>query len=280
VAFVGSVTPSTPVAEAAEGIRAALHFDLAERSGLLSSALRYLVGQAEELGVLVMTSGIVGSDLDRRLDPVEFRGFFMADPLAPLVFVNTSASAADQVFTLVREIARVAIGESGLDDADAWTEPDDEIECWCSQVAIEMLISLGWLSEALSPDVPVLVQLPALALRLGVDIPTVLRRLSDAGRLGRDEVVRLAASFRRPLPPRSVVPGEQSVRISERFARAVTLSTLEGQTLYRDAFRMLWLRRMSDFQDLAMRLGVTEPLHRAQVPPTLNNMTTKKVGEK
>jgi len=223
VAFVGSVTPSTPVAEAAERIRAALHLDLAERSGTLSSALRYLVGHAEELGVLVMMSGIVSADSDRRLDPVEFRGFSMADPLAPLVFVNTSASAADQAFTLVREIVRVALGESGLDDADARTEPVDEIERWCSQVAIEMLIPLGWLSETPSSDVP--------------------------------------AVSRRPLPTRSAVPGEQSVRVSERFARAVILSTLEGQILYRDALRMLWLRSTSDFQDLARRLCVTEPLH-------------------
>jgi len=80
VAFVGSVTPSTPVAEAAERIRAALHLDLAERSGLLSSALPPLVEHAEELGVLVMMSGVVGADLNRRLDPAEFRGFSIRSP--------------------------------------------------------------------------------------------------------------------------------------------------------------------------------------------------------
>jgi len=58
--------------------------------------------------------------------------------------------------------------------------------------------------------------------------------------------------------------------------RDVNLSTLEGRTLYRDALRMLWLRRMSDFQDLAMRLGITESRPQAQVPPTLVGMTNRK----
>jgi len=67
-----------------------------------------------------------------------------------------------------------------------------------------------------------------------------------------------------------------ATRTPIRFACAVTLSTFEGRTLYRDALRMLWLRRMSDFQDLAMRLGVTESRPQPQVPPTLVSMTTRK----
>jgi len=258
VAFVGSVTLSTPVVEAAERIRTVLRFDLGERGGSLSSALRSLVEHAEELGVLVMVSDVAGANLDRRLDPAEFRGFSLTDLLAPLVFVNASAGVADQAFTLVLEIARVVLGESGLDDADVWTEPVDEIERWCSQVAIETLIPLKWLSKALSPDVPAVTQLPMLALRSGTDIPTVLRRLSDAGRLGRDEAGRLAIPFRRPPRAGHAASGERPARVSERFARAVIASTLEDRTLYRDALWMLGLRRMSDFEDLARHLGITE----------------------
>jgi Zn-dependent peptidase ImmA (M78 family) len=257
VALVGSLTTSVPVVEAAEQIRATLRFDT------WSDALRTLVDHAEELGVLVMVSGVVGANTHRKLDPEEFRGFSLVDRLAPLVFVNGADTKAAQIFTLAHEIVHLFLGETALDDADLGSAPTNPVERWCNQVAAEVLVPVGSLRDALSPDVAVADQLESLARRFKVSTLVVLRRVHDAGRLSWDEY---RTAYQEELTSVLEILGERSgtggnffntqpARVSKRFARAVIVSTLEGQTLHRDAFQMLGLKKLSTFEELASRLG-------------------------
>ena len=127
LAFVGSATTNEEIQTIATQIRREIGFDLEERQSLptWTEALRRFIEQAEDAGVLVMISGVVGSNTSRKLNPEEFRGFALVDDLAPLVFVNGSDSKAAQMFTLAHELVHVWLGESGVFDAQAVTITDE-----------------------------------------------------------------------------------------------------------------------------------------------------------
>ena len=108
LSFVGSAANADEAEEVAESMREVLGLSVMERQRLpnWSEALRQLIGKAEEAGVLVMASSIVGSNSHRKLSVEEFRGFALADELAPLVFINAADSKAAQMFTLAHELAQ------------------------------------------------------------------------------------------------------------------------------------------------------------------------------
>jgi len=262
---IGSLTTAMPVVDAAAAMREALGFAVDERGSTWADALRRLVDQAEELGVLVMINGVVGSDTHRRLDPREFRGFALADPLAPVVFVNGADTKAAQIFTLVHELAHLWLGESALSDADLVAPSQVLSERWCNEVAAEFLVPLQAIAADVDMAEPLADELQRLARRFKVSTLVVLRRIHDAGFLGWDEY---RAAYRAELARVVELLGErgstgggnyyntQPVRVSKRFARALITSTLEGQTLYRDAFQMLGFKKTSTFHGMGRQLDV------------------------
>src|SRR5450759_3311108 len=102
-----------------------------------------------------------------------------------------------------------------------------------------------------------------LARRFEVSTLVILRRIYDIGGLSRDafwdaydvEVERL-----RDLSARGSGGGNfhlvEAARVSKRFARAIVVSTLEGQTLYRQAFRILGFSKMETLLSFGHSLGI------------------------
>lgn len=261
--FAGSVAVSDDVARTAARMREALGLDIGERRALptWTDALRRFIAQADALGVLVMVSGVVGSNNRRRLDPQEFRGFALADPLAPLVFVNGADTKAAQMFTLAHELAHIWLGQSALSDAEALRVPDEATERWCNRVAAELLVPLDAIREASEAAGSLRAQMDDLARRFKVSTPVILRRLHDAARLTRDE---LGSAYEDELARLRALPGGTGgnfyltlgARASKRFARALVVSTLEGRTSFTESFRLLGIRKQPTLEDVAHSLGV------------------------
>lgn len=266
VPFVGSVDLSSDVVATAEAMREALDFGLEARRSMRSwsQALDQLREHADESGVLVMVNGIVGSNTHRKLDPEEFRGFALADPLAPVIFVNGADTKAAQIFTLAHELAHLWLGETALSDADIAGRPDNAVERWCNDVAAEFLVPLASLRGEIGDLGDLSAELDRLASIYRVSTLVVLRRVHDAGQLSWDEYRSAFAAERARV---LALMGERGsaggnfynttpVRVSKRFARALIASTWEGQTLYRDAAHLLGFKKLSTLDRLGQTLGV------------------------
>lgn len=265
LAFVGSVRPGSDVVRTAEAIRRTLGLSVAERAQLptWTEALRQLIARAEEAGVLVMASSIVGSNTHRRLDVAEFRGFALADDLAPLVFINAADSKAAQMFTLAHELVHLWAGESGVSDVEAGRIPELRVERWCNAVAAELLAPLDAVRAEVRPGGAVADEIQRLARVFKVSALVALRRLFDIGHIDREQLWSLYREEQKRLRAleHGVTGGGDfyrtlGARTGKRFARAVLSSALEGQTLFQDAFRMLGVRKTATFYEAARELGV------------------------
>ena len=263
--FVGSATVEASPETIATDMSERLGFDLVARRECRTwtEALRFFIRRADATGVLVMVSGVVRSNNHRRLDPAEFRGFALSDRLAPLVFVNGRDTRAAQMFTLAHELAHLWLGASALSNIGVAPRSGfRREEVWCNAVAAELLVPLKALKLDLRRDEPLPDAVSRLARAFKVSTLVILRRLLDAGWIGRarfdaaweEEVERLTAFVQ------AGGGGDfyytTLARVSRRFARALVASTLEGHTLYRDAFRMLGVKKTETFNNIGREVGV------------------------
>lgn len=261
--FVGSASVRDDIVKTAASIREALGFDVNERRRMptWTDALRHFIGQADELGILVMCNGVVHNNNYRHLDPREFRGFAIADNLAPLIFINGADTKAAQMFTLAHELAHIWIGQSALSDSQPDLVPQQDVERWCNRVAAELLVPLATLREIYNDSAAVKDETSRLARFFKVSTLVILCRIYDAGKFDHKEFRK---AYDEELERLRAIPRgtggnfylTQAARVSKRFAAALVTSTLEGQTLYRDAFRMLGFSKLTTFHELGRSLGV------------------------
>ena len=265
-AFIGSADLDKRPQDVAARMAEALRFDVAARASCRTweEALRLFIAQADAAGVLVMVSGVVLSNNRRTLDPEEFRGFALADKRAPLVFINGADTKSGQMFTLAHELAHLWLGSSAVSDASvAPLNGYRREEVWCNAVAAELLVPLAVLRPAIQPQEPLDQSLTRLARQFKVSTLVILRRLLDVGALDRSTFDHAWEEERARLSElaRSGAGGGDFyrttlLRVSPRFARALVESTLEGQTLYRDAFRMLGVKKTETFNNIGREVGL------------------------
>ncbi len=263
--FVGSETPDGDPVIIAQQIRCAIGIeeDWAQRQASWTEALKTMIQQVENAGILVMSNGIVENNTSRKLDPAEFRGFVLVDDYAPLVFLNGADGKAARMFTLAHELAHIWLGASAAFDLQDLQPANNEIELACNHIAAEFLVPSNILRgiwpQLSRKDNPY----QLLAKRFKVSEIVAARRLLDLELINRDEFFRFyhdwqANELRLSHKAADDEGGgnfyaSQNIRIGHRFGDLLTRSVQAGTTLYSEAWRLTNLKK-NTFQEYAKKI--------------------------
>jgi len=136
-AFVGSARFGQRVEDLANQMREVLKFDLAEFRGrrTVEESFNYARNRVESIGVFVLLIGNLGSH-HSNISPEVFRGFALADEIAPFVVINDQDARAAWSFTLFHELVHIWLGQTGISDLSY----ESRTERFCNMVASELLL--------------------------------------------------------------------------------------------------------------------------------------------
>lgn len=210
--------------------------------------LQSLIGLAEEAGIWVMRSSIVGNNTSRPLSVEQFRGFAISDPIVPLIFINGRDAKAAQIFTLAHELAHIWLGESGISNP-ALGQKDfgshKKLEKKCNEIAAEFLVPKSDLISNWRENDTLEINIDRLSKRYLVSRIVVARRAYDLGLLNEEafksfyamERIRweelkqdsTGGSFHNTLP----------IRFGRKFTDAVINQTMSGSLLLKHAGTLL-----------------------------------------
>ena len=135
--FVGTATMADGKAAILEKLHALLGVDRSHYRAQsdADAAFRLLRTSAEAAGVFVLLKGDLGSHRTA-IDVQVYRGFVIADEVAPLIVINDGDVKTAWSFTLLHELVHLVLGQTGISGAPAETP----VERFCNDVAGEFLL--------------------------------------------------------------------------------------------------------------------------------------------
>lgn len=135
--FIGSIKIDAGVKQAVNVINDTIQFDLTlfRKQSSPRYAFEYLRNLTELAGIFVLLAGDLGS-YHSDIDPEVFRGFALADNLAPFIVINDNDSKAAWSFTLLHEFVHLLLGQTGISS----TLSDKFVEKFCNDIASEVLL--------------------------------------------------------------------------------------------------------------------------------------------
>lgn len=222
---------------------------------------RQLVKSIEALGVMVIQDSNLGHHT-KPLDIEEFRGFAIADDVAPLIFVNTVDSLNAQLFTLIHELAHILKGESGVSDNSV--SSIDPTEQFCNAVAGEFLVPKAKFVKQWNSldEAHIDIVFATLAKSFYVSRHVIARRALALSYIDKQQYESYINKIREDYsagkkksdsgPSYYVV---KNAKLSSQLSQAVISQSLSGKMLYRDAGYILGINP-SNIEKFAQNVGI------------------------
>lgn len=176
-------------------------------------------------------------------------GFCLASKIAPVIVVNTKRQTRGRrLFTLMHELAHVLLGETGISDPFARSNP---VEKFCNAFAGQFLVPKNDLTELLAglriPASPDRDDVARIARRLKISQQATILRLEQMGSVAvgsyaswLGSVANLNPDFKKegggaggPPPQEKVKLARYGFRFAELFGQALDKGRLNDLQLYR-----------------------------------------------
>ena len=195
--FVGSRAITDGQAAVLDDLRALLKIELADYRAhrTADGAFGFLRDSAERAGVFVLLKGDLGSH-HTAIELEIFRGFSIADAIAPFTIINDRDARAAWSFTLLHEMVHLILGQTGVSGG----QPENETERFCDDVASDFLLPGQEVKEI---GLQNRVELDNIAERITefankrhLSRTMVAYRAYRAGDIGQTEYRRLSGKFR------------------------------------------------------------------------------------
>ncbi len=197
LAFVGSRRMEDGRAAVLESLQVLLGLDAADYRAQSNASLAFglLRGKAEDAGIFVLLKGDLGN-YQTALDTAVFRGFSIADEVAPFIVINDQDAQPAWSFTLLHETVHLLLGHTGISGSNA----ENEVERFCNDVAGEFLLPerelAGLVLDSHSDVRQVSERITALATRIKVSSAMVAYKAYRHGLISQTTHNQLAGLFR------------------------------------------------------------------------------------
>ena len=194
--FIGSLSSDAGVPALVDAITAQLQANITElrQAASADDLFKTLRARVEAIGVFVLLRSDLGSH-HTAIDPSTFRGFALADPIAPFIVINDRDARTAWSFTLLHELCHLWIGASGV--SGAYSEL--AVERFCNDVASQILLpdqELNAIFDELGEDQPIAEVISRFAGERHVSRTLVAYRIYRAGRFSFETWQQLANRFR------------------------------------------------------------------------------------
>lgn len=195
--FIGSMSRNDGVGPVLAAIRQGLGLDLSEfrAQGSADAGFALLRSRVEAAGIYVLLIGNLGSH-HSAIDVDAFRGFALADPIAPFIVINDQDAKIAWSFTLLHEVVHLWIGATGLSGGQF----EGAVERFCNDVASAFLVPPRELNQLLVTRTTETVEVARLLTEFAkerlVSRTLVAFRLFEAEKIGDGTWRELSGMFR------------------------------------------------------------------------------------